>query len=200
MKVIAFSGSPRREGRTAALLSELLSAASETGAETELVHLIDTPIRNCLGCYSDDPDDCDLSRCTRGELADAMAGLFQKIIWADAVVIGSPVYWYSVSGLTKTFIDRLTPLENKEKYLDGKPCGLLAVAEDEGSVAAFAPIAVAMSWMGFVIPPYGIVYDNTINADEALEDARRLGRNLAWLCARLKDYNFRDGEAMRPEE
>ncbi|MEO0140967.1 MAG: flavodoxin family protein [candidate division WOR-3 bacterium] len=200
MKILAFSGSPRKEGRTVRLLKEVLAGASELGAETELVHLSDTPIRQCMGCYSDHREECDLSRCTRGELADAMAGLFQKIIWADALAIGSPVYWYSVSGLTKTFVDRLTPLENKEKYLDGKPCGLLAVAEDEGSIAALAPLAAALSWMGFIIPPYGLVYDNTIDPEEAMEDARRLGRSLAWLCDKLKDYNFHDGEAMRPEE
>ncbi|MGB9589546.1 MAG: flavodoxin family protein [candidate division WOR-3 bacterium] len=200
MKLLAFSGSPRKQGKTVSLLSEVLAGASDLGVETELIHLVDTPVRQCMGCYSENADECDLSRCTRGELADGMAGLFQKIIWADAVVIGSPVYWYSVSGLTKTFLDRLTPLENKEKYLDGKPCGLVAVAEDEGSVAALAPLAVALSWMGFIIPPYAVVYDNTIGPDEALEDARRLGRNLAWLCDKLKGYNFYNGETMRPEE
>lgn len=196
MKIIAFSGSPRKEGETVDLLAEVLVGASEAGAETEIVHLVDAPVRHCMGCYSENPEDCDLSRCTRGELADAMAGIFQKIIWADALVIGSPVYWFSVSGLTKTFLDRLSPLENKEKYLDGKPCGLVATAEDEGSIAALAPVAAALSWMGFVIPPYGIVYKNPINPNEALEDARRLGRNLAWLAARIKGYNFHDGEAM----
>jgi multimeric flavodoxin WrbA len=196
MKIIAFSGSPRKEGKTVSLLSEVLAGASELGAEAELLHLVDTPVRQCMGCYSENPNDCDISRCTRGELADAMAGLFQKIIWADGIVIGSPVYWYSVSGLTKTFIDRLTPLENKEKYLDGKPCGLVAVAEDEGSVAALAPIAAALSWMGFIIPPYGIVYHNTLNPEEAAEDARRLGRSISWLARAVRGYNFYDGKTM----
>ena len=196
MKVLAFSGSPRKEGETVRLLGEVLAGASEAGAETEMIHLVDTTIRQCMGCYSENPEDCDISRCTRGELADSMAGLFQKIIWADALVIGSPVYWFSVSGLTKTFLDRLTPLENKGRYLDGKPCGLVAVAEEEGSIAALGPVAAALSWMGFVIPPYGLVYNNGLEPDEVLEDARCLGRSLAWLAGAIKGYNFHDGKAM----
>ncbi len=181
MKVLGIAGSPRKEGVSARLLKEALAAAREEGAETEIVYLIDYPIRPCLGCYSDNPADCNPRRCTQGELEDGMAGLHQKILWADALIIATPTYWFGPSGLVKNFVDRLTSLENVEKYLDGMPAGVIAACEEDGAVWAAAQIAVALNWMGCLIPPYGLVYSQK-GDPESFEDARRLGRNIAFLA------------------
>jgi len=181
VKVLGIAGSPRKEGVSAQLLKEALAAAHQEGAETEIVYLIDYPIRPCLGCYSDDPADCDPRRCTHGELEDGMAGLHQKILWADALIIATPTYWFGPSGLVKSFVDRLTSLENVEKYLDGMPAGVIAACEEDGAVWAAAQLAVALNWMGCLIPPYGLVYSQK-GDPESFADARRLGRNVAFLA------------------
>ena len=96
-KTLAINGSPRKQGATAALLSEVLS---HLRGETRLVHLADLRIGHCFGCLH-----CMKNRgaCVR---KDDMKDLIQQMLEADALLIGSPNYYYCVSGLLKKMIDR----------------------------------------------------------------------------------------------
>jgi len=105
MRVIAFNGSPRPDGVTATLLKKALEGAASKGATTEFVHLNSIRMRDCQGCYS-----CKLrggpsyGRCV---LKDGMTPLYAKIESAGGILLGSPVYFGSVTALAKLFIDRL---------------------------------------------------------------------------------------------
>ena len=95
--VLGICGSARKKGNTAALLREALNAA---GMESELVFLSDLTIGFCTGCLS-----CVKNKgvCIKD---DDMQGLLDKMIEARAIVLGSPNYYYDVSGLMKNMIDR----------------------------------------------------------------------------------------------
>lgn len=95
--VLGICGSARKKGNTATLLREVLNAA---GMESELVFLSDLTIGFCTGCLS-----CVKNRgvCIKD---DDMKGLLGKMIAAQAIVLGSPNYYYDVSGLMKNMIDR----------------------------------------------------------------------------------------------
>jgi multimeric flavodoxin WrbA len=95
--VLGICGSARKKGNTATLLREILNA---TGLESELVFLSDLTIGYCTGCLS-----CVKNRgvCIKD---DDMQGLLGKMIAAQALVLGSPNYYYDVSGLMKNMIDR----------------------------------------------------------------------------------------------
>ena len=95
--VLGICGSARKKGNTATLLREVLDA---TGMENELVFLSDLTIGFCTGCLS-----CVKNRgvCIKD---DDMKGLLGKMIAAQAIVLGSPNYYYDVSGLMKNMIDR----------------------------------------------------------------------------------------------
>jgi multimeric flavodoxin WrbA len=95
--VLGICGSARKKGNTATLLREILNA---TGLESELVFLSDLTIGFCTGCLS-----CVKNRgvCIKD---DDMQGLLGKMIAAQALVLGSPNYYYDVSGLMKNMIDR----------------------------------------------------------------------------------------------
>ena len=95
--VLGICGSARKKGNTAALLREALNAA---GMESELVFLSDLTIGFCTGCLS-----CVKNKgvCVKD---DDMQGLLDKMIEARAIVLGSPNYYYDVSGLMKNMIDR----------------------------------------------------------------------------------------------
>ena len=95
--VLGICGSARKKGNTATLLREALNA---TGMESELIFLSDLTIGFCTGCLS-----CVKNKgvCIKD---DDMKGLLEKMIESRAIVLGSPNYYYDVSGLVKNMIDR----------------------------------------------------------------------------------------------
>ena len=112
MKVVGFVGSPRIKGNTTSIVNEVLRGASEAGAETKIFNLNELAIRGCQACYKCQTPE---GKCVQ---TDGMAPLYDEIFSADAVVIGTPVFMFQITGQTKTFIDRLFAL----LYLkDGKP-------------------------------------------------------------------------------
>jgi NAD(P)H-dependent FMN reductase len=108
MKVLALNGSPRsRAGATSCLIESLLAGmAGVAGTETELVNLAELYLQPCRGCYT-----CWAAtpgKCVHGE-EDGMARVMCAWREADLVVFGTPLYHFSMTGLMKTFLDRLLP-------------------------------------------------------------------------------------------
>ena len=100
MKVIGVVCSPRQQGNTEILVREALTAAREAGAEeVEMVSLANKKIFPCDGC------DCCLET---GEciIDDDMQHIYPKLLTADGIIIGTPVYFWGACGLAKIFIDR----------------------------------------------------------------------------------------------
>lgn len=105
MTIIGINGSPRKTWNTAALVTKVLEGAAAQGAATELVHLYDLDFKGCKSCFA-----CK----TRGgksygtcALNDDLTPVLEKIVAADALVIGSPIYFGSVTGETRSFLERL---------------------------------------------------------------------------------------------
>lgn len=105
MKIMAFNGSPRKQWNTATLLGKALEGAASQGAETELIHLYDLDYKGCISCFA-----CktiggnSYGRCA---VQDDLAPVFSRIEQADALILGSPIYWGTVSGEMKSFMERL---------------------------------------------------------------------------------------------
>jgi multimeric flavodoxin WrbA len=104
MKITVFNGSHfKGKGNTQLMVEEFLAGASEAGAKTESIPLIDTNIKPCTNCM-----ECAIEgHCS---LKDEMASLIQKFMGSDVAVFATPIYMDMVSGIMKTFIDRLLPL------------------------------------------------------------------------------------------
>jgi len=105
MKVMAFNGSPRKQWNTATLLGKALEGAASKGAETELIHLYDLDYKGCISCFA-----CKtIGGKSYGKCAvqDDLAPVFNRFEQADAIVLGSPIYWGTVSGEMKSFMERL---------------------------------------------------------------------------------------------
>ncbi|MCD4830166.1 MAG: flavodoxin family protein [Candidatus Cloacimonetes bacterium] len=100
MKLSAFIGSPRIGGNTEILVRQALAAAGDAGADTTAVTLNEKSIRGCQGCMG-----ClDTRQCV---IADDMQELYPLLTEADAIVIGTPIYFFQMTAQTKLFIDRL---------------------------------------------------------------------------------------------
>ena len=99
MKVLGIVCSPRQGGNTEIMMREALTSAGEAGAQTELVSLIGkniAPCDACSGCFK-------TGKCL---IKDDMQPIFDAMAAADAIIIGSPVYFGSVSAQAKAVMDR----------------------------------------------------------------------------------------------
>lgn len=106
MKILAFNGSPRKNGNTAILLNHALNGAASRGAETELVHLYDLDYKGCRSCFA-----CKLKGGkSYGKCAwnDGLAQYLQEVEeTADALLFGAPIYFGLPGGEMRSFLERL---------------------------------------------------------------------------------------------
>jgi multimeric flavodoxin WrbA len=106
MRVLAFNGSPRKQWNTATLLGKALEGAASQGAETDLVHLYDLGYTGCTSCFAcKTRDGKSHGRCAA---QDDLTPVLREVEDADAIILGSPIYFGTVSGMTKSFMERLT--------------------------------------------------------------------------------------------
>lgn len=105
MQVIGINGSPRKQWNTATLVAKALEGAAAQGAQTELFHLYDLDFKGCTSCFA-----CktrggkSYGRCA---MQDGLTPVLDRIATADALVVGSPIYFGSVTGETRSFMERL---------------------------------------------------------------------------------------------
>ena len=105
MKTIGINGSPRKNGNTAKLIEMALTGAQNTGSTTELIHLFDLNFKGCKSCLSCKRK-CSPSfgRCTTN---DDLTEILTQIGTADVLLLGSPIYYGSVTGEMRSFLERL---------------------------------------------------------------------------------------------
>jgi len=176
MKVLAICGSPRKEGNTEIMLKEALKGAEEEGAEAELITLAEKRIEYCLGC-----DDCKYPCVIR----DDMDEIYKKMINADIIILGTPVYWCTLSGLLKNFIDRCTCLNEPDFKLKDKIGGGITVSGYfVGNVEALYAIWDFFNWTEMIMPGRNSAEGFALKAGEILKrkddlkNARDLGKRL----------------------
>lgn len=108
MKVVGFCGSPRKSGNTSIMVKSVLEGVKSHGIDTELLYLSDFKFSGCIGC-----EGCKNSfLCI---LRDDMQQLYEKLNEAEAIVLGSPTYFYNMTSITKRFIERLYCLDVFDK-------------------------------------------------------------------------------------
>lgn len=110
MKILALNGSPRGEnGNTEVILKPFLKGCKKIGAEIETVYLKDKNIKHCSGCFT-----CWTKTPGKCIYKDDMEDLLVKVSEADIMVYATPLYYFTVTGIMKDFMDRMLPLNNGE--------------------------------------------------------------------------------------
>ena len=128
MKIIGIVCSPRKEGNTAVLINEVLKEAEKHGAKIETIRIAEMNILPCDGCES-----ChDAGKC---RIDDDMQEIYDKLVNADGIVLGSPVYFWSVSGQAKVFMDRTYALRYPHHKLKNKVSGAIVIAGRRGCMS-----------------------------------------------------------------
>jgi multimeric flavodoxin WrbA len=184
-KVFVAMGSPRKDGNSATLAKQVAAGAEAAGAEVESFYLHSLDIQPCTAC-----DACREDTARDCVIEDDMQALYQKLRRADALVIASPVYWFTVSAQTKAFMDRWYAFGNpQEKYapFSGKRIGIVLTYADNdpfasGAVNALRTFQDAFNYVGAEI--VGMIYGCASEAGE-IENNRDLMENAYELGKRL---------------
>jgi multimeric flavodoxin WrbA len=105
MKAIAVNGSPRKKWNTATLLEKAIEGAASEGAKTELFHLYDLNYKGCISCFAcKTKNGKSYGKCA---VKDELTQVLEKVNEADVIILGSPIYFGSVTGEMSSFIERL---------------------------------------------------------------------------------------------
>ncbi len=187
MKVIAFNGSPRKNGNTQRALRMALGELEKEGIETELVNIGNDPVAPCEACGV-----CRKTRDGKCKITDDRVNEFvTKIAMADGVIIGSPVYYGTMNAQTKAFIDRVGYVCGASGILKRKVGAAVAVNRRAGALATFQEINNFFLIAEMIV--VGSSYWNVLVGREegdvdSDEEGKRimgdLGRNMAWLLKR----------------
>jgi len=189
MKVVAFNGSPRPEGNTQRLLSEVLGELEKEGIRTEIINIGGNPVRGCTACMKC-MERLD-GRCILDD--DFVNDCIEKMVDADGIIIGSPTYFSDVSTETKALIDRAGLVSIVNGGLFTQKVGAAVVAARRGgAIHAYDTInhffgisnmiTVGSSYWNL---GFGLKAGEVENDDEGLHTMRDLGYNMAWLLKKI---------------
>ena len=181
-RLLGIVGSPRAGGNTHALIREVLAGAEERGAAAETLLLGDLDIAECDGCHA-----CwEHKPCVKD---DDMNRVYPAIAASDALVFGTPVYWYGPTALMKAFLDRFVYFNCPEHRPEvrGKAAAIVVPFEEQrGETAdlllemlARSLAYLEMRLIGTVIAPGVTRRGEVMDNPDRLREARDLGRKLA---------------------
>lgn len=185
MKVVAFNGSPNREGNTWHALKMVTAELEGEGIETEIVHVGNKTIRGCTACGM-----CVKNRNEKCVLpGDEVNEWIQKMKTADGIILSSPVHYAAIAGTMKSFLDRAFFVTGVNDGMLRHKVGASVVAvRRSGGVPTFEQLNNFINYAEMLMPASN--YWNVIHGrspGEVTQDAegvqimRVLGKNMAWL-------------------
>jgi multimeric flavodoxin WrbA len=201
MKALAINGSPRKGGNTENLLKQVLAPLAAAGWETEFVQLGGKTMRGCQACYHcfETKD----SRC--GQHDEFFNACMEKMLAADALILGSPTYFTDVSAEMKALLDRagLVSVANGGLFRGKIGAAVIAVRRG-GGTHAFDTINHMFLMSGVIVPGstywnlgYGREKGEVAKDDEAARNLADLGQTIAWLGAAIHEHADRGTAAGR---
>ncbi|MGE0021501.1 MAG: flavodoxin family protein [Draconibacterium sp.] len=190
MKVIAFNGSPRREGNTAILIAEVFKILEKHGIETEMIQLGNKTVHGCTACMK-----CREIQDNKCHIKnDHLNFCIEKMNEADGILIGSPVYFADVTPEVKVLIDVAGYVTRSNNFTLKRKVGAAVIAVRRGgALHAFETINNFFLINQMVVP--GSSYWNfaigrnpgdVLNDSEGIQTMQTLGENMAWLLQQLK--------------
>ena len=189
MKVVAFNGSPRKDGNTAILIDYVFGQLKNEGIETETVHVGGRPIHGCTACY-----ECYRKKDRRCVIEkDEVNQYIEKMVEADGIILGSPTYFTDVTAEMKALIDRAGFVTRANGSLLRRKVGAAVVAVRRGGqIHAFDTLNHFFLISQMIVP--GSIYWNfgvgrnigDVHQDEeGVKTMKTLGQNMAWLLKKI---------------
>jgi multimeric flavodoxin WrbA len=200
MKVVAFNGSPNREGNTWHALKMVTAELEQEGIATEIIQVGNKIVRGCTACgmcAKNKNEQCVLP-------GDEVNDWIQKMKEADGIILGSPVHYSAVGGTMKSFLDRAFYVTGMNKGMLRHKVGASVVAvRRSGGLPTFDQLNNFLMYSEMLIATSN--YWNVIHGarpgevtqdTEGTQIMRVLGKNMAWL---LKLVEHGKGAVTPPE-
>ena len=183
MKVMAFNGSPNNDGVIQNALELMCAELEHEGIKTEIVQVGRENIRGCIDCRK-----CrELGKCAFND--DLVNSAAEKMNSADGIIIGSPVYYGSIAGNFKCFLDRFFFSGVRLEY---KAATAVVSCRRAGGINAFQQMNNYFNLTGAFIAPsvyweivHGSSREESLQDAEGLYVAKRSARSMAWLIKAL---------------
>jgi len=191
MKVVAFNGSPRKEGNTYHALKAVCTQLEAEGIETEIIWTGGQDIKNCRACNM-----CARNRDEKCVLqGDDVNEWIQKMKDADGILLGSPVHFSGIAAGFKAFLDRAFYVcGNNGSLLRHKIGAAVTAVRRSGGVSTVDGLYHYLNYSEMLLPTsnYWNVIHGTKPGDaeqdgEGMQVMEVLGQNMAWLM-KLKEY------------
>lgn len=191
MKALLINGSPHAEGCTYTALAIVAEELEKNGVKAEIVHIGNKAIRGCIACGK-----CgELGRCVFDDSVNAVAEKFRE---ADALIVGSPVYYASAAGTLTSFLDRLfysTPFDKRMKVgaalCSARRAGTTATLDQLNKYFAISEMPIASSRYWNMV--HGFTPQDVMKDEEGCQIMRVLGRNVAFLVRAIGAERERAG-------
>ncbi len=184
MKVLMLNGSPRPDGNTFCCLKEIETQLQKHGVESEIIQIGRQPIRmciNCGGCRQNDGCVFDDDICNM---------IAQKLSKADAIIVGSPVYYGQPNGGVLSLMQRL--FYSAGHLAQNKPAAAVAVCRRGGATATLQTMNMMFEMMNMPVVTsqyWNIAYGagkGEVKLDkEGMQTMRTLANNMAWLLEKI---------------
>ena len=185
MKVIAFNGSPKKEGNTYHGLKVVLDELEKEGIETEIIHVGNKAVRGCMACGQCIKNQDE--RCVIND--DPVNDWIQKMKEADGILLGSPVYYTGINGTMKSFLDRAFYVTGVNGSMLRHKVGASVVAvRRSGGIPTFSQLNNYINYSEMVMPTsnywnviHGTRQGEALQDEEGIQIMRVLGKNMAWI-------------------
>ncbi len=185
MKLLGLSFSPRKNGNTELLLDKVFSGAKLLKAETELYRVADKDIKPCDGCSS-------CFKTGACHIQDDMQPLYDRMLEADGIVFGTPVYFYNMTAQGKAVIDRTIALIRPDRSLTNKVGGIVVVGGSLGLIDAVKDLYFYMVTRQMLPANFVAAYaanEGDVNQlQKCLQAAEDLGKQMAKLAEKKFTY------------
>ncbi|HEB73185.1 MAG TPA: flavodoxin family protein [Nitrospirae bacterium] len=189
MKVIAFNGSARKNGNTAILIRYVFEELEKEGIETELVQLAGKRVHGCaacMKCFKNKDEQCSFDD-------DIVNECIEKMISADGIILGSPVYFADLTSETKALMDRAGMVGRANGNPYSRKVGAAVVAgRRAGAIHTYDSINHFFFISQMIVPGssyWNIGFGKEIGEVEKDEEGHRtmtdLGKNMAWLMKKI---------------
>lgn len=197
MKVVAFNGSPHSNGNTALAIQTVLKELQDEKIDIEIIQIGGQKIYGCLGCRK--CIELKNKHCIRTD--DAVNSYIDKMIDADGIILGSPVYTSNVTSELKALIDRSTYVGKANDFMfRGKVGAPVVVATKAGTTFAYAAINFMFGISQMVTIgsihwnlALGRMPGDIIKDEEGIRTFQILGKNMAWLLKKIQDDKVSGG-------